>query len=144
MAQKSCLRHYCKGQMENHLLRYFLLLYSVQIYGYYWLMWSGVEPLFVVHFFHLIMHSFYFVVHFFCLIIHNMQVSNHVASMDDPLVIAALLPPSALLDARNLRWTLCASDRCFKNPVTSAFFKCVKVLPVSRGEGIYQTVLLFD
>ncbi|KAI3707749.1 hypothetical protein L2E82_36543 [Cichorium intybus] len=65
-------------------------------------------------------------------------VSNHIASMDDPLVIAALLPKSVLLDARNLRWTLCATDRCFRNPVTSAFFKCVKVLPVSRGEGIYQ------
>ncbi|KAF8084472.1 hypothetical protein N665_0716s0018 [Sinapis alba] len=65
-------------------------------------------------------------------------VSNHVASVDDPLVIASLLPPKLLLDARNLRWTLCATDRCFKNPVTSAFFRSVKVLPVSRGEGIYQ------
>lgn len=65
-------------------------------------------------------------------------VSNHVASMDDPLVIASLLPPSVLLDARSLRWTMCATDRCFKNPVTSAFFQCVKVLPVSRGDGIYQ------
>ncbi|CAN4111075.1 unnamed protein product [Withania somnifera] len=65
-------------------------------------------------------------------------VSNHVAAMDDPLVIAALLPPSVMLDAQNLRWTLCATDRCFRNPVTSAFFKHVKVLPVSRGDGIYQ------
>ncbi|XP_062084824.1 uncharacterized protein LOC133790978 [Humulus lupulus] len=65
-------------------------------------------------------------------------VSNHVASVDDPFVIAALLPPHILLDAQNLRWTLCASDRCFKNPVTSAFFRSVKVLPVSRGDGIYQ------
>ncbi|KAL6146558.1 hypothetical protein ACLB2K_057236 [Fragaria x ananassa] len=65
-------------------------------------------------------------------------VSNHVASIDDPLVIAALLPPNVLLDAKNLRWTLCASDRCFSNPVTSAFFRSVKVLPVARGEGIYQ------
>ncbi|PIA44424.1 hypothetical protein AQUCO_01700193v1 [Aquilegia coerulea] len=65
-------------------------------------------------------------------------VSNHVASVDDPFVIASLLPPSVLLDARNLRWTLCATDRCFKNTVTSAFFRSVKVLPVSRGDGIYQ------
>lgn len=65
-------------------------------------------------------------------------VSNHVAAMDDPLVIAALLPPSVMLDAQNLRWTLCATDRCFRNPVTSAFFKHVKVLPVSRGDGLYQ------
>lgn len=70
------------------------------------------------------------------------QVSNHVASMDDPLVIASLLPPQVLLDARNLRWTLCATDRCFKNPVTSAFFRSVKVLPVSRGDGIYQEVYI--
>ncbi|XP_020086443.1 uncharacterized protein LOC109708918 [Ananas comosus] len=65
-------------------------------------------------------------------------VSNHVASIDDPFVIASLLPPSVMLDAHNLRWTLCASDRCFTNPMMSAFFRCVKVLPVSRGEGIYQ------
>ncbi|XP_068318498.1 uncharacterized protein [Pyrus communis] len=65
-------------------------------------------------------------------------VSNHVASMDDPLVLSALLPRHVLLDAQNLRWTLCASDRCFANPVTSAFFRSVKVLPVSRGDGIYQ------
>jgi monolysocardiolipin acyltransferase len=44
------------------------------------------------------------------------------------------------MDAQNLRWTLCASDRCFKNPVSSAFFQSVKVLPVARGEGIYQKV----
>ncbi|MED6156451.1 hypothetical protein PIB30_014417 [Stylosanthes scabra] len=67
-----------------------------------------------------------------------LTVSNHVASMDDPLVIASLLPPNVLLDAKNIRWTLCATDRCFKNPVTSAFFRSVKVLPVSRGDGIYQ------
>ncbi|MCL7050411.1 hypothetical protein MKW94_002980, partial [Papaver nudicaule] len=65
-------------------------------------------------------------------------VSNHVASVDDPFVIAALLPLSVLFDANGLRWTLCASDRCFKNPVTSAFFRSVKVLPVARGEGLYQ------
>lgn len=65
-------------------------------------------------------------------------VSNHVASVDDPFVIASLLPPNVLLDAHSLRWTLCASDRCFTNPVTSAFSRCVKVLPVSRGDGIYQ------
>ena len=71
-------------------------------------------------------------------------MSNHVASVDDPLVIASLLPPRILLDAQNLRWTLCASDRCFSNPVTSAFFRSVKVLPVSRGDGIYQKVHLLN
>ncbi|KAJ4775851.1 Phospholipid/glycerol acyltransferase family protein [Rhynchospora pubera] len=64
--------------------------------------------------------------------------SNHVAAIDDPFVIASLLPPSVMLNANNLRWTLCATDRCFKNPAMSAFFRSVKVLPVSRGHGIYQ------
>lgn len=73
----------------------------------------------------------------------SLQVSNHVASVDDPFVIASLVPPRVLLDAQNLRWTLCATDRCFKNPVTSAFFQSVKVLPVARGDGIYQKVLPF-
>ncbi|CAI0459913.1 unnamed protein product [Linum tenue] len=65
-------------------------------------------------------------------------VSNHVAAVDDPFVIASLLPPRVLMDTQNLRWTLCASDRCFRNPVTSAFFKSVKVLPLTRGDGVYQ------
>ncbi|KAJ3696410.1 hypothetical protein LUZ61_000115 [Rhynchospora tenuis] len=67
-----------------------------------------------------------------------LTASNHVAAIDDPFVIASLLPPSVMLNANNLRWTLCASDRCFKNPAMSAFFRSVKVLPVSRGNGIYQ------
>lgn len=65
-------------------------------------------------------------------------VSNHVASMDDPLVLAAMLPPRVLLHANFLRWTLCATDRCFTNAATSAFFRCVKVLPLARGSGVYQ------
>uniref|UniRef100_A0A0E0CCK6 Phospholipid/glycerol acyltransferase domain-containing protein n=1 Tax=Oryza meridionalis TaxID=40149 RepID=A0A0E0CCK6_9ORYZ len=40
-----------------------------------------------------------------------LTVSNHVAAMDDPFVIASILPPSVM---------------------------SVKVLPVSRGDGIYQ------
>jgi monolysocardiolipin acyltransferase len=67
-----------------------------------------------------------------------LTVSNHVAAMDDPFVIASLLPPSVMLEAQKLRWTLCATDRCFTNPVLSTFFRSVKVLPVSRGDGIYQ------
>ncbi|GJM91974.1 hypothetical protein PR202_ga08397 [Eleusine coracana subsp. coracana] len=67
-----------------------------------------------------------------------LTVSNHVAAMDDPFIIASLLPPSVMLQAQKLRWTLCATDHCFTNPVLSTFFRSVKVLPVSRGDGIYQ------
>jgi hypothetical protein len=70
----------------------------------------------------------------------ELQVCNHVASMDDPLVMAALLPPSMLIQAKNLRWTLCATDRCFTNAAFSAFFRSVKVLPLRRGAGLQQEV----
>ncbi|BDA47309.1 probable Tafazzin [Coccomyxa sp. Obi] len=65
-------------------------------------------------------------------------VSNHVASLDDPLVTAALLPAGALLRPGALRWTLCATDRCFTSPAASAFFRTAKVLPVERGAGLDQ------
>lgn len=55
-------------------------------------------------------------------------VSNHVASLDDPLATAALLPLGALLRPSALRWTLCATDRCFTSPAASAFFRAAKVL----------------
>ena len=54
-------------------------------------------------------------------------VSNHVAALDDPLVTAALLPPGAFLSPRALRWTLCATDRCFTSPAATAFFRAAKV-----------------
>eukprot|EP00897_Mesotaenium_endlicherianum_P007424 jgi/Mesen1/670/ME000109S10891 len=63
---------------------------------------------------------------------------NHVAAMDDPLVLAAIVPPRMLLRARSMRWTLCATDRCFTSPMLSAFFRAGKVLPVERGAGLLQ------
>lgn len=65
-------------------------------------------------------------------------VSNHVAAMDDPLVSAAIVPPEVIFDRDQLRWTLCATDRCFKSPMVSSFFRTVKVLPVERGAGLEQ------
>jgi monolysocardiolipin acyltransferase len=66
-------------------------------------------------------------------------VSNHVASLDDPLVTAALVPPRYLLRPDTLRWTLCASDRCFRHALLAPFFRAAKVLPVDRGAGVAQT-----
>jgi monolysocardiolipin acyltransferase len=33
-------------------------------------------------------------------------VCNHVASMDDPLVMATILPPAAYADPEQLRWVV--------------------------------------
>jgi monolysocardiolipin acyltransferase len=70
-----------------------------------------------------------------------LTVSNHVSGLDDPLVLAALLPPSACVDVDKLRWTLCATDRCFKNEFLAWAFPHGKVLPVVRGGGIEQPMM---
>ncbi|CAK0783341.1 hypothetical protein CVIRNUC_006540 [Coccomyxa viridis] len=65
-------------------------------------------------------------------------VSNHVASLDDPLLTSALVPAGALLRPQALRWTLCATDRCFTSKAATAFFRAAKVLPIERGAGLQQ------
>jgi monolysocardiolipin acyltransferase len=67
-------------------------------------------------------------------------VSNHTAAVDDPFVISSVLPPHKLLNANNLRWTLCATEKCFSSKATSAFFRSVKVLPLTKGHGVFQEV----
>ena len=71
-----------------------------------------------------------------------LTVSNHVCALDDPLVVAAAMPASSLLNCTELRWTLCATDRCFKGGMADSFFRAAKVLPVQRGAGLLQPGLL--
>ena len=54
-------------------------------------------------------------------------MSNHIASLDDPLLTSALLPVGALLQPSALRWTLCATDRCFTSRAATTFFRAAKV-----------------
>ncbi|KAG2499894.1 hypothetical protein HYH03_002182 [Edaphochlamys debaryana] len=65
-------------------------------------------------------------------------VCNHVAALDDPLVVAAMLPEQTLQQPEKLRWTLCASDRCFRYAALVPLFRAAKVLPVVRGGGLAQ------
>ena len=44
-------------------------------------------------------------------------------AMDDPLLLAALTPLGAVLRPSAMRWSLCATDRCFKNAWMGAFFR---------------------
>lgn len=53
-------------------------------------------------------------------------VSNHTSALDDPLVLSMLLPDE-LVSPLHVRWTLCATDRCFKNAAFTAFFRAGKV-----------------
>jgi len=69
-------------------------------------------------------------------------VSNHVHAADDPFTIAAMVPTRDLFDARKVRWTFCATDRCFKTPSMSRFFEIGKVIPIQRSGGIMQPSML--
>jgi len=66
-------------------------------------------------------------------------VCNHVSAIDDPLVVANIVPQEYYDKPQSLRWTLCASDRCFKYAALAPLFTAAKVLPVTRGGGLAQT-----
>ena len=64
-------------------------------------------------------------------------VSNHVSSMDDPLMIACVMPLSVAVSPSRVRWTPCATDRCFRteSAMRELFFRLTKVVPLERGAG---------
>lgn len=58
-------------------------------------------------------------------------VSNHTAALDDPLLLAAMMPEGSLLKPELFRWGMCATDRCFKTDLMSAFFRAGKVTTIA-------------
>lgn len=71
-----------------------------------------------------------------------LSVSNHISTMDDPGMLAAIVPLGTLLDPDAMRWGVCASDVCFKPG--SWIQRCAstaKVMPVRRGGGVWQAEL---
>lgn len=65
-------------------------------------------------------------------------VSNHVSALDDPFTLTPLLTRSVLKEPHRVRWTMCAANRCFTNPLFSSLSTALKVLPIERGKGLYQ------
>ncbi|KAI3931974.1 hypothetical protein MKW98_012384 [Papaver atlanticum] len=63
-------------------------------------------------------------------------VSNHMSTMDDPLMWGFKGFPTT--DARLQRWVLAAEDICFRNSISSYLFRLGKCIPIKRGGGIYQ------
>jgi monolysocardiolipin acyltransferase len=68
-------------------------------------------------------------------------VSNHVTAVDDPGATAPLVPISWLGTPSRVRWTLCATDRCFKHAAIGGLLRGGRVLPVDRGGGVYQPLM---
>ncbi|KAL5638934.1 hypothetical protein ACGC1H_003337 [Rhizoctonia solani] len=65
-------------------------------------------------------------------------VSNHISVVDDPLIWGALPVWHCILNPRNMRWTLGASDIMFTNPVYNWFFRNGQVIETVRGAGVHQ------
>ena len=73
-----------------------------------------------------------------------LTVSNHISTLDDPLIWGALLSRDdlfGLLKAGQMRWTVGARELTFTNPLTSWFFGHGQVIPIVRGGGIYQPAM---
>lgn len=65
-----------------------------------------------------------------------LTVSNHMSTVDDPLMWGFKGFPTT--DAKLGRWVLTAEDICFKNVFMSYMFRLGKCVPITRGAGIYQ------
>jgi len=66
-----------------------------------------------------------------------LTVCNHTSTADDPLLFG-LLPWRILARRRLMRWGLGAHNICFTKEFHGTFFALGKVIPVVRGEGVYQ------
>lgn len=69
-------------------------------------------------------------------------ISNHMSCCDDPMTFGALLPLSKFfVDTNKFRWLLGAKEICFTQKSHSIFFRLGKVVPVVRGDGVYQKTM---
>ncbi|XP_065067250.1 tafazzin-like [Rhopilema esculentum] len=64
-------------------------------------------------------------------------VSNHSSCLDDP-VLWGMLKLKTLRNEKSLRWSLGAQELLYTNAIYSWIFSHGKVIPVVRGDGVYQ------
>ncbi|KAJ3189519.1 hypothetical protein HDU85_003150 [Gaertneriomyces sp. JEL0708] len=67
-------------------------------------------------------------------------VANHSSVLDDPS-LWGILPWRILLHRKRMRWSLGAKEICFSTAATSWFFASGRVIPIVRGDGIYQPAM---
>jgi 1-acyl-sn-glycerol-3-phosphate acyltransferase len=68
--------------------------------------------------------------------------ANHVCVYDDPAILAPFTAFSWYYKPEKLRYTLCATDRCFSNPIAASILRYGRVLPIDRKAGIDQPFLM--
>jgi monolysocardiolipin acyltransferase len=76
-----------------------------------------------------------------CESIPLISVSNHISTIDDPVMWGGLLTNkmiSELIDRDRMRYVLAAKEIVFSNPIYSWFFSAGQAIPIERGKGVYQ------
>ncbi|CAM9570618.1 unnamed protein product [Ectocarpus sp. 4 AP-2014] len=71
-----------------------------------------------------------------------LTVCNHCSPVDDPGVLVGMLPARVTVRPELMRWTICAQEICFKWTAAGTGFGSGKVMPIARGSGIDQRLLL--
>lgn len=72
-------------------------------------------------------------------------VSNHRSMFDDPPIIACILPFWSNVKPEIMRWGICSQEYCFNDKlpaIIKAYIGSGKILPIKRGGGIDQKLLL--
>lgn len=66
------------------------------------------------------------------------------STLDDPMLLSAMLPWRFFITEhlhKNVRWSLCAREICYSNPLLGQFFQSGKTLPIERGQGVGQPIM---
>ena len=74
-----------------------------------------------------------------------LTVSNHRSLFDDPGIISCLLPLPNAIQPSYQRWGICSQEYCFNDALPSlikGYIGAGQVLPICRGQGINQQLLL--
>lgn len=72
-------------------------------------------------------------------------VSNHRSLFDDPGMVSCLLPLWIAIRPKYNRWGICSQEYCFNDVlpgIAKGFIGAGQVLPICRGAGINQKLLL--
>ena len=70
-----------------------------------------------------------------------LTVTNHRSVLDDPFLLAAILPRRILLSPDKMRWGLCSLDICFQDALIGRTLRLGKAMPICRRGGLQQPFL---
>ncbi|GJJ76384.1 monolysocardiolipin acyltransferase [Entomortierella parvispora] len=70
-----------------------------------------------------------------------LTVTNHSSTADDPLLWGALPWKCYWTPTKTIRYALGAQELCYPNKPVGAFFRYGQIVPIIRGNGIYQPAI---